>query len=278
MRKEPLGVSHEYVPASQEPVLASDKEAVITAPEPDINPKEPIVTPEEKVYQKEEMNKPIKESLMEPKTPPASTNAASPAIELSNSRYTLGTNDIIDVAVLRHPEVSGQYMINNEGSIQYEFLGDVVVTGKTKDEVADELKIKLAEFIIDPEVTVKITGYNSKVVYVIGEVGSPGKIFMRGDTITIREALLLAGLPLLTAKVEKTKLFTPSTKGAPRQKNINLDRLLYKGDLRQNLVMKPGDTLFVPPTFMTKVMRVIQPVANPITTATGAGRAATGGI
>jgi len=188
------------------------------------------------------------------------------------SHYTLGKTDIIEIAVLRHPEVSGQYVINNEGNIQYEFIGDVQVEGMTKDEVKDVVTQKVSTYIISPELTVKIVGYNSKIVYVVGEVGRPGKIYMRGDTITVREALVQAGLPLLSAKTAKSSLITPSADGHPALKNVNVHKLLYKGDLRENLVMKPGDTLYVPPTVLAKTMRVLQPVAAPIGTAAGTGR------
>ncbi len=51
-----------------------------------------------------------------------------------NSNYTLGPDDVIDIVVMRHPEVSGQYTINKEGKIQYEFAGDVTLAGLTKDQ------------------------------------------------------------------------------------------------------------------------------------------------
>ncbi len=191
-----------------------------------------------------------------------------------NSRYTLGANDILEITVARHPEVSGQYAVNAEGKIQYEFVGDLPVQGLTKDEVKNSVAKALEKYIVTPDVTVKIVGYNSKVVYVIGEVATPGKIFMRGDTITVREALMQAGLPLLSAATRKSRLFTPSEAGKPQQKNINVEALLYEGDLRENLVMKPGDTLYIPPTFMAKAMRVINPVAQPIGTAAGTARTA----
>ncbi len=195
-----------------------------------------------------------------------------------NSSYTLGANDIIEVTVLRHPEVSGQYIVNAEGNIQYDFVGDLTVAGMTKDEVTSLITEKLEEYIISPELNVKIIGYNSKVVYVIGEVGAPGKIFMQGDTITIREALIKAGLPLLSAKTDKSKLITPSANGKPKHRKVNVKKLLLEGDLRENLVMKPGDTLYIPPTGMTKVMRTIQPVTAPISNAAGAGRTLTTGF
>lgn len=194
------------------------------------------------------------------------------------SRYTLGKEDVIEIAVQRHPEVSGRYVINNEGSIQYEFIGDVKVEGLKKDEVKDLLTNRLSDYIISPDVTVKIVGYNSKVVYIIGEVGRPGKIFMRGDTITVREALVQAGLPLLSAKASRTRLITPSHSKKPKRKIVNVDKLLYEGDLRENFVMKPGDTLYVPATILAKTLRVLQPITQPIGEAAGTGATVTTGF
>lgn len=188
------------------------------------------------------------------------------------STYTLGPTDEIEITVSRHPEVTGRFSINSEGKIQYRFVGDVKVAGMTKSEVTEYLVKILSEYIISPEVTVIITGYNSKIVYVIGEVGGPGKIFMRGDTITVREALVQAGLPLLSANTPKSVVITPADSGKAEQRKVNVHKLLYKGDLRENLVMKPGDTLYIPPTIFAKAMRVMQPVSQPIGTAAGTGR------
>ena len=190
----------------------------------------------------------------------------------AESKYTLGPADVIEVDVVRHPEVSGQFIINQDGRIQYNFVGDVEIAGLTKAQAVDKLKEKLSTYVISPEMTMKIVGYNSKVVYVIGEVGRPGKIYMKGDEITVREALIQAGLPTLSAKSSHTLLLTPSETGKAKTRKVNAYDLLYKGDLKENLVMKSGDTLYVPPTAMAKVMRVIQPIAAPITTAAGAGR------
>lgn len=197
----------------------------------------------------------------------------------ADSTYTLGINDIIEISVIRHPEVSGEYMINNEGKIQYEFVGDINIAGMTKEEAKDLVTDHLSTYIVSPQVTVKILGYNSKIVYVYGEVGRPGKIFMRGDTITVREALLEAGLPLLSASLKRSVVITPSAQGDIEKKKIDVDALLYKGDLKENLVMNPGDTLYIPPTFLSKTMRAIQPVTAPISNAAGAGRSIyTGGF
>lgn len=192
-----------------------------------------------------------------------------------NSTYTLGATDVIEVTVMRHPEVSGKYIINKEGKIQYEFIGDVQLAGLTKEQSAEMLAKSLSTYIVNPQVTVKISEFNSKIVYVVGEVGRPGRIIMRGDTITVREALLEAGLPLLSGKTTHASMFTP-TAGNVKRRKVDVDALLYKGDLRQNFIMQPGDTLYVPATFWAKALRVISPVAQPIGTAASAtGSAAT---
>jgi polysaccharide export outer membrane protein len=192
------------------------------------------------------------------------------------STYTLGPTDMIDITVLRHPEVSGQYTINMEGKIQYEFVGDIPMSGYTKDQATQVIAKAISAYIVNPQVTVKIVGYNSKIVYVVGEVGRPGKIFMRGDTISVREALLEAGLPLLSANTKKASMFTPSDNGKVDRRNVDVEDLLYKGDLRQNYVMRPGDTLYLPATFWAKAMRVITPVTTPVGQAATAGRTVVG--
>ena len=101
---------------------------------------------------------------------------------------------------------------------------------------------------------------------------------MRGDTITVREALLGAGLPLLSAATKKTRLITPSADGKPAQKFINVEALLYEGDLRENLVMNPGDTLYIPATVLAKAMRAIQPVTQPLGEAAGTTRSVYPGL
>lgn len=195
---------------------------------------------------------------------------AAKAYADQTSKYTLGATDEIEVTVLRHPEVSNKYLINSEGKIQYEFVGDVLLAGLTKEQAAEMLAKSLSTYIVNPQVTVKIFAYNSKIVYVVGEVGAPGKIFMRGDTITIREALLLANLPLLSGKISQALMFTPSASGKVERRVVDVNALLYKGDLRQDYVMKPGDTLYIPATFWAKALRVITPVTQPVGQVAGA--------
>ena len=76
---------------------------------------------------------------------------------------------------MRHPEFSGTYPVNLEGKIQYKFVGDIPVSGLTKLELKDKLITILTKYVIDPDIDVTISQYISKVIFIVGEVGAPGK-------------------------------------------------------------------------------------------------------
>ena len=199
-----------------------------------------------------------------------------PAVQPSNTpmteavKYTLGPDDVIAIDVRRHPEFSGQYTINSEGKIEYKYVGDVIVSGLTKTEVKERLTQILSEYIIEPEVDVQIVAYLSKVFYVVGEVGRPGKFYMRGDTTTVREALVDAALPTYSASTKKCRLITPNNTGKENYVEVNIYKLLYEGDLSCNLEMHPGDVLYVPATAIAKFIRVISPVTSAVGQTAGA--------
>lgn len=198
-------------------------------------------------------------------------NAPAPTVSEA-IKYTLGPDDVIEIDVRRHPEFSGQYTVTSEGKIEYKFVGDIIVDGLTKVQLQDRLANILSEYIIEPEVNVKIMSYLSKVYYVVGEVNRPGKFYMKGNSMSVREALIQAGLPMQSAAMRRCRLITPgNTKN--KYVDVNVYELLYGGDLKENIDMKPGDVLYVPATVMAKIIRVISPVTNAVSEAAGSAAA-----
>lgn len=197
---------------------------------------------------------------------PTSVKPGSPD---SGVNYTLGPDDVIDVTVLRHPEFSGTYTVSMDGKIQSKFVGDIDVTGLTKKQLEQKIKTVVGAYVIEPEVDVTIKEYRSKVIYVLGEVGQPGKFYMRSEDITVRDAVVMAGLPTLSAAMRKSQLITPDKTGKPRIKYVDIYTILYGGKLNKNIDMRAGDVLYVPSTVMAKIIRVINPVAQTVGVAAG---------
>lgn len=192
-------------------------------------------------------------------------------------KYTLGPDDTVEISVMRHPEFSGVYAVNGEGKLQYKFVGDIDVSGMTKAELEQKIREALSKYVNSPEVNVSVTEYRSKVIYVLGEVAAPGKYFMRAETIPIREAVFEAGLPTTSAAMRRCQLITPTKNGKKKIRDVDLYSVLYYGDLKKNVLMHPGDVLYIPATVMAKVIRVVNPVATTVGLASsGPESAATG--
>jgi len=182
--------------------------------------------------------------------------------QFDSTKYTLGPNDVVEIEVMRHPEFSGKFGINQEGKLQYKYVGDLTVTGLNKKQLEDKLKEALSQYVVSPEVNVTIIVYGSKVFYVLGEVGLPGQFVMKAEEISLRDAIHLAGLPTGNASLRRCRLITPDKNGKSKIKYVNLYDLLYGGDLRHNVTLKPGEILYVPTTALTKVIRILSPVAT----------------
>ena len=83
-----------------------------------------------------------------PQPPENPDKIISQTVEYEPLKYTLGPDDVIQIEVRRHPEFSGEYIINSEGKIQYKFVGDIPITGFTKVEAKEKLKTILSKYII----------------------------------------------------------------------------------------------------------------------------------
>lgn len=205
--------------------------------------------------------------IQQPAQSPISASLSRTSEEV---RYTLGPDDVIQITVQRHPEFSGIYPVNLEGKIQAGMIGDIDVNGYTKKELGDKVAKLISNYVINPEVNITILEFRSKFYLVIGEVNRPGKYFMRSETTTVKDAIVEAGLPMVSAAMRKCRLITPAKDGRVKTRSVNIYAILYGGNLKKNIEMRPGDTLYVPATIMAKTFRVIAPITEPVTSAAGA--------
>lgn len=82
------------------------------------------------------------------------------------------------------------YLVDEEGFIEYPVLGRVKLGGLTRSEAITYMKQLLSEYIIDPGVTINISNFR---VTVLGEVNTPGTFTLPSERITVLEAIGMAG-------------------------------------------------------------------------------------
>ncbi|MBU1045312.1 MAG: polysaccharide biosynthesis/export family protein [Candidatus Omnitrophica bacterium] len=183
--------------------------------------------------------------------------------------YTLGKDDIIEINVRRHPEFSGRFVMAANGKIQYPFVGDISLTGMTKTQAIQKITKVLNEYIETPEVDITIIAYNSKVVYVVGQVAAPGRYSMNAEFMPVRDAVLAAGLPRENiASLRRAVIIRPVEDKKAIVKKVNLLSLLYEGNLKVNYDLQAGDIVYLPSTVLWKVSTVLGQVLQPAFQAT----------
>ncbi len=194
-----------------------------------------------------------------------SPEALTPAQVRGDTQYTLGFGDVVSISVRGQPEFSGQFGIGPDGYIQYTYVGDIKADGISKTELGEVIAEKLTRFVKVPDVTVAITGYFSKNIYVMGDVANPSKYAMQGDTIKLREALLMAGLPTYTARARKVHVIHPDFNN-PSVKVVNADDILFRGILEENVDLRPGDLVYVPSRTLALINRKLSEILSPFVT------------
>ena len=105
--------------------------------------------------------------------------------------YSLATGDRLRVSVFGHPDVSGEFEIDADGTITFPLLGPVDAAGKSVEQLKTHLAQQLdASYLVDPRVTVEVLNY--RPFYILGEVGSPGG-YPYQPGMTVQQAVALAG-------------------------------------------------------------------------------------
>jgi polysaccharide export outer membrane protein len=178
----------------------------------------------------------------------AAAPAPTPAATLSTDTYKIGVDDIVQVSVWRNPELGITVPVRPDGMISVPLIGDIPAGGHTPSEVAKTIQDKLATYVRDPQVAVILTELRSHEylsrVRVTGAVRQPVSIPYRPG-MTVLDAVLAAGGVTEFAAPSRSSLYRKTDAGT-RAYEVELDRILKRGDLSTNFNVAPGDVITIP--------------------------------
>ena len=123
----------------------------------------------------------------------ASTTPLSTVVVTPEESYTIGPSDVIEVQVIRAPELSTTYRVDSDGTISLPYVGSVKAQGKTARELAKVIANGLrGDYLVDPQVTVSVIQINSRTFFIQGAVQRPGAYQIEGQP-TLLELITVAG-------------------------------------------------------------------------------------
>ena len=136
-----------------------------------------------------------------------------------------------------------QYLVNNEGEIDFPVIGRIHVGGLTKNEAEDMIRVKLHSYLKEtPIVTVRMANYK---ISVLGEVARPGSFTVSNEKVNVLEALAMAGDMTVYGVRTNVKLIREDAVG--KREIVELD--LTKSDLVLSpyFYLKQNDIIYVTP-------------------------------
>lgn len=176
--------------------------------------------------------------------------------------YGIEAGDILSIVVWDHPELAGGaiggagaavagqenaavvpapgFVVDHEGMVQFPYAGNLKVAGLTEEQARNHLTSKLAHYIRNPKVTLRVQSYRSKRIYVDGEVKAPGLQAINDIPMTLIEGINRAGGMLPTADQSQISL----TRGGSTYR-INLPDMVQKGVNPATIMLTNGDVVRV---------------------------------
>ena len=177
--------------------------------------------------------------LADPKPSPEARPPA--ALPVDERTYLIGAQDVLSILVIGEKDYSGQYLVRPDGRISMPFIGEVVASGKTPDELGKDVAERLTEWVKKPQVSVALVAVNSKKYFINGEVLKPGEYNLIVPT-TVMEGLSQTGGFKEFANQKDIRILRNGGRTVLR---FNYKEILNGKKLEQNVLLQPGDIIVV---------------------------------
>jgi polysaccharide biosynthesis/export protein len=168
------------------------------------------------------------------------TAPVSPSISAND--YRLGPEDVLDVFVWKEADLSATVAVRPDGKISLPLAGELVASGKTANELQQEITTKLQQYLSQPVVNVMVKQINSMKISVLGEVRKPD-VYRIKNRVTLLDAVAMAGGFTDLAKPNKVVVLRNTPTGVQRFK-LNVREAV--DDAKGNpFYLQPSDTVYV---------------------------------
>lgn len=192
----------------------------------------------------------------------------SPPPTATSQPYSIGPPDRLEITILPDPSIQRSVTVRPDGMISIDLVGDIPASGRTAEEVANDIQARISRFKRDASVTVALSASLSTEITVLGEVGSQ-KTFPLSRETRLIEAIGQVGGVSRFAKLDEIRVIR-MIDGETHVFYANLESI-QAGDLSTNYMLQGGDVIVVPPTGYASTGYAIQSVLFPIQQLLGFG-------
>lgn len=188
----------------------------------------------------------------------AFTGDKSPLTTQNSSTINMAVNNsdvILDSSI-------ASYTIDDNGNINIPMVGLIHMENREISSIKDEITRKLSTYIINPQISIRIAGYRSQKVYVLGEVTTPKALYLNDAPLDLAATLLSAGwINLNSADIKNIYVLRLASTN-----NISVYRLDASSPasmlFANAFILRNNDVVFVSTAGIAQLNRVIMPILN----------------
>lgn len=159
--------------------------------------------------------------------------------------YKIGVDDVLTVNVWHEPDLSRNIIVRPDGKVSLPLVGEVQAAGKTPPQLEAELRISLAQYIKDPELTIIVAEIRSRRVNIIGQVTRPGA-FAITQQMGVLDVIAEAGGLKEFAKAKKIYVLRETAAGQRVRINYDYQDVLRGRKNATDIMLQANDTVVVP--------------------------------
>ncbi|MBI3411553.1 MAG: polysaccharide biosynthesis/export family protein [Planctomycetes bacterium] len=169
-------------------------------------------------------------------------------------------------------QVRGEHLVTPDGTISLGIYGRVNVTGKTRDDAKKVVEDHLSKYFVNPKLSLDVSGYNSKVYYIIFGGGGNGDFVYRfpvtGNETVLDAMSQVTGFPIVSS-TRRMWISRPAPVGSDCDQVFGIDwcGIVQRGQTATNYQLLPGDRIYVrmdpliqADTFLAKIIAPIERV------------------
>jgi polysaccharide export outer membrane protein len=166
-------------------------------------------------------------------------------------------------------QIRGPHLVHSDGTVTLGIYGSVYVDNLTIAEAKAAIEEHLSHYLVKPEVSVDVSGFNSKVYYVVTDGGGQGepvtRLPMTGKTTVLDALSQINGLPPVASKCN-VYIVRPAPAGSCSETvlKVNWNGIVRRGETATNYQVLPNDRIYVMAdplvTFDTGLARFISPI------------------
>jgi polysaccharide biosynthesis/export protein len=171
----------------------------------------------------------------------AATVATAPGVE-APADFVIGPEDVLSIVFWHDKDMTTQVTVRPDGKISLPLLDEVQAAGLTPASLRARLIEDSKKFFGNPNVTVVVQAINSRKVFITGQVVKPGPYVIAAPTTVLQLIAMAGGLK----DFADSKHITIVRKELGRTSSFQFNYKEIRKSLKQNIELKPGDTVVVP--------------------------------